>query len=231
LSRDGAPLFDRTGWWDEDCAAFRSLRSVNRFRLRLLQQWVPNGFAGLSIVDLGCGGGLLAAPLAAAGARVVGIDTAPVALAQASARGGENFHGIVGDLTAPPLPDGCADLVLLADVIEHVAAPGAAMATAARLLRPGGSIFVNTISRTLRSRVLAIWAAEGLGYVPRGTHQWDRFVTPAELDALATEQGLARTALVGEAPQLCATLRERAIVLRPSRSTAVGYAALYRRAA
>lgn len=223
--------FDRSGWWDEDCSAFRSLRSVNRFRLDLLHEWFPQGFRGMDLVDLGCGGGLLSVPLATEGARVTGVDVAREALQDASVRGGPNFRAVVADLCTAPLPDSCADLVLLADVVEHVDDPALALAAAARLLRPGGHLFVNTISRTFASLVLAVWAAEGLGFVPRGTHQWERFVTPLELDAMATASGLTRVALVGEAPRLLATLRHRAIVLARSDRTSVGYAALYRRAA
>jgi 2-polyprenyl-6-hydroxyphenyl methylase/3-demethylubiquinone-9 3-methyltransferase len=182
------------------------------------------------VVDLGCGGGLFAAPLAEAGARVVGVDLGHCALRECRAHAGSGLQAVVGDVQNAPIADGCADLVLLADVLEHVPSPQAAVASAARLLRPGGALFVNTIARTRRSRWLAIGLAEGLGYVPRGTHRWADFVQPTELDAMASAAGLVREQRVGEQPMLLRTLRTGAIQLRESRSLAVGYAALYRRA-
>jgi 2-polyprenyl-6-hydroxyphenyl methylase/3-demethylubiquinone-9 3-methyltransferase len=222
------PLFDRGGWWDESQRDFASLRSVTAFRLELLRRWLPDGCTGRTVVDLGCGAGLLAVPLAGEGARVVGVDLARRALA-AGREQSDRWLPVAGDLSAAPLANACADAVLLADVVEHLADPAAAVREAARLLRAGGHLFVNTIHRTVRSRLLAITLGEGLGFVPRGTHRWSSFVTPAELDAMAAAEGLALVARTGEAPRLLRTLAARAVVLRESRSLAVGYASLYRR--
>lgn len=222
-------LFDRDGWWDPACRPFASLRAVSEFRFALLHSWLPRGFAGLCVVDAGCGGGLLAVPAARAGARVVGVDRAARALGEARAQGAGTFLAVQGELGALPLAAGVADLVLLADVLEHVEAPARAVAEAARVLRPGGHLFVNTIDRTLRSRVLAITLGEGLGFVPRGTHRWSKFVRPHELDRMAGAAGLRRVARTGEAPRIWATLRRRAVVLRRSASLAVGYAAMFER--
>ncbi len=224
-------LFDRGGWWDPGCRAFASLRAVSEFRLGLLQRWLPDGGRGLSIVDLGCGGGLLGLPLAAAGARVLGVDIARAALAAGSRRAEGAFQAVAGDLLCPPVVAGAADAVLLADVLEHVDDPCPAVVAAAALVQPAGHVFVNTISRTLRSLLLAIGVAEGFGFVPRGTHRWRRFVKPGELDEMAAAAGLVRIHRIGEAPRLVATLRTGAIRLRESRSLALGYAALYRRVA
>ena len=186
------PLFDRADWWDEGARAFASLRSVTTFRLKLLRQWLPQGFAGRTVVDLGCGGGLLAVPLARAGAHVVGLDLAPKALRAAAAQQSERLLAAQADLAELPLAERSADLVLLADVLEHVDDPAAVVAAAAKVLRPGGALFVNTIHRTLRSRLFAITLGEGLGFIPRGTHQWRLFVRPDELDAMARAAGLVR---------------------------------------
>ena len=229
MSSVAEPLFDRGGWWDPACREFASLRAVTEYRLQLLRRWLP-GLAGMRTVDLGCGGGLLAVPLAEAGAAVLGVDVARAALRAARERGASRLLPIAADLHAVPVRSACADLVLLADVVEHVAAPAVAIAEAARLLRPGGHLFVNTINRTLRSRVFAIWLGEGLGFVPRGTHRWELFVRPDELDAMARAAGLQRVQRDGEAPRLWATLRSGAVALRSSRSLAVGYAALYQKA-
>jgi 2-polyprenyl-6-hydroxyphenyl methylase/3-demethylubiquinone-9 3-methyltransferase len=229
VSSVAEPLFDRDGWWDPACREFASLRAVTEYRLQLLRRWLPR-LAGMSAVDLGCGGGLLAVPLAEAGANVVGVDVARTALRAARGRGAARLLPLQADLHAVPLRPACADLVLLADVVEHVAAPAVAIAEAARLLRPGGHLFVNTINRTLRSRWFAIWLGEGLGFVPRGTHRWQMFVRPDELEAMARAAGLQRVQREGEAPRLWATLRSGAVALRSSRSLAVGYAALYQKA-
>jgi 2-polyprenyl-6-hydroxyphenyl methylase/3-demethylubiquinone-9 3-methyltransferase len=223
------PLFDRDGWWDPRCRAFASLRAVTWFRLGLLRRWLPGDWRGRTVVDLGCGGGLLAVPLAAQGAAVLGIDLARVALRAGRARGAATFLPLAGDLLRCPIRSGSVDVALLADVLEHVPAPAAAVHEAARLLRPGGRLFVNTIDRSRRARWLAVTLGEGLGFVPRGTHDWRLFVRPAELDAMAAAAGLRRIARVGEAPRLLRTLRERAVVLRESRRITAGYAALYER--
>jgi len=214
------PLFDRDGWWDVQCRAFASLRSVSSFRLALLRRWLPGEWGQRRVVDLGCGGGLLAVPLARAGARVVGVDLARQALRDGAAQQQDRFLPVAGDLAAPPVAAARADLVLLADVLEHVADRASVVAAAAGLVRPGGHLFVNTIHRTLRSRLFAITLGEGLGYIPR-----------AELDHLAHGAGLRLVERTGEKPALLATLRARAVVLRETTSLAVGYAALYRRLA
>ncbi|MCA8951668.1 MAG: 3-demethylubiquinone-9 3-O-methyltransferase [Planctomycetes bacterium] len=223
-------LFDREGWWDPDCAAFRSLRGISEFRLALLRRWLPGDWSTRLVVDLGCGGGLVAIPLAATGARVIGVDVATTALRAATARNEPTFRAVAGDLDGVPVAPALADVVLLADVLEHVARPADAVAAAAGLLRPGGYLFVNTIHRTRRSRLLAITLGEGLGFIPAGTHRWEMFVTPAELDDMGRRAGLELVQRIGEAPRLWRTLRTGAIALRETPSLAVGYAALYRRA-
>ena len=224
-----SPLFDRDGWWDPTCREFASLRAVSAFRLGLLRRWLPGAWAGRTVVDLGCGAGLLGIPLAEAGARVVGVDLARQALEAGRRRGTTTFLPLAGDLVRAPVRSEGADVVLLADVLEHLDDPRTAVSEAARLLRPGGALFVNTIARTLRARLLAITLGEGLGFIPRGTHQWRLFVTPGELDAMAAGAGLVRVERTGEAPRLWRTMANRAVALRESRSLAVGYAALYER--
>lgn len=221
------PLFDRAGWWDPAERAFASLRAVSAFRLALLVEWLGDDLRGRTIVDLGCGGGLLAAPLVDRGAAVVGVDLAATALRDAQAAAPAGFLPVVGDLLAPPVAPACADLVLLADVLEHVARPAEVVAAAAKLVKPGGRLFVNTIARTRRARWLAITLAEGLGYVPKGTHRHDLFVQPEELAAMAAAAGLREVARCGEAPRLWATVRSGAVQLRRSPSLAVGYAMLF----
>lgn len=231
MTASADPLFDRDGWWDPHCRAFASLRSVSAFRLDLLRRWLPGPWRDRVVVDLGCGGGLFAVPLAAAGARVVGVDLARQALQAGARQGEQRFLPVAGDFLAPPVADACADLVLLADVLEHVDDHHGLVAAAGALVRPGGHLFVHTIHRTLRARLLAITLAEGLGFVPRGTHRWRQFVPPDDLERFAVAAGLRLVRRAGEAPRVLATLRTRAIVLRESTSLAVAYGALYRRVA
>lgn len=219
-------LFSRPGWWDEGNRDYASLRAVNELRLTYLRRWTRDWFGGRvprTAIDLGCGGGLLSVPLARTGTFVIGVDRCRTGLAEANARGERTARFVQADLSDLPLQPGCADLVLLADVLEHVAEPSALIARAASLLRPGGALFVNTINRTLRARVLAVWLGEGLGLIPRGTHDPRRFVRPDEVAAFAAANGLRPTHLGGERPHLLASLRRRVAVVGEGRSTAVGY--------
>lgn len=219
-------LFSQPGWWDEHNRAYASLRAVNELRLCYLQRWMRDWFGAghpRTAIDLGCGGGLLSVPLAHTGTLVIGIDRCRTGLAEANARGERTARFLLADLSELPLQPGCADLVLLADVLEHVADPAAVIANASRLLRPGGALFVNTINRTLRARVLAVWLGEGLGLIPRGTHDPRRFLRPDEVAAFAAANGLRPTHVGGERPHLLASLRRRVAVVGEGRSTAVGY--------
>jgi 2-polyprenyl-6-hydroxyphenyl methylase/3-demethylubiquinone-9 3-methyltransferase len=229
-ARNDLALYDRAAdeWWDPDAASFRSLHAVKVFHLAVLRRRYGAALATGRIVDLGCGGGLLSIPLAADGAEVTGVDLSAPSLAAArreAARRGLRCGFVEADLRATPLPDGAADFVLLSDVLEHIEDPGAALREAGRLLRDGGHLFVNTINRTRRASLLAVRIAEGLGYVPRGTHDPRLFVRPDELRDLARAAGLRIEALVGESPRLAATIRHRAIQLRRSRGLGVLYSA------
>jgi len=133
------------------------------------------------------------------------------------------------DLHHAPLPDGCADHVLLADVLEHLEQPACAVMEAARLLRGGGTLYVNTLNRTLLARWLAVYLAEGVGLVPRGTHDPRLFVRPEELDRASAACGLERRRRCGEFPLLLRTLGRRQVHFRPARSLALAYSALYAR--
>jgi 2-polyprenyl-6-hydroxyphenyl methylase/3-demethylubiquinone-9 3-methyltransferase len=231
ILRNDLEIYDRhaQGWWDEQDTQFRSLRSVTEYRLDLLRAWLGD-WEGLRIADLGCGGGLLSVPLAEAGARVFGVDLSAASLVAAREHAPERASFVQSDLCATPFDSGKMDVVLLADVLEHVFEREAAVREAARLLRPGGLLYVNTINRTRRARVFAVTLGEGLGFIPRGTHDPRMFVKPTELDTMAALHDLSRQKLQGEAPLLGETLRQRRIRLRPSRSTAVAYSALYRKA-
>lgn len=226
-------LYDRHAqdWWDVDSAAFRSLHSVNALRVeRLVASLANHGqtLRGALVVDLGCGGGIVAARLASVGGRVVGIDRSFASLR--SARSGCRAAMFVnGDVTRASIRDGAADLVLLCDVVEHLDDYALALHEAARMVKPGGFVYVGTLNRTLRSRLLAVVAAEGIGLVPKGTHDARLFVRPSELAAEATAVGLRPSQTFGEGVRLWSTLRRRRVVPRPSKSLAIAYQALFQK--
>jgi len=186
-------------WWDPE-GPFKPLHRIQPLRLDYILGVVDP--AGWRALDVGCGGGLLAEGLADAGARVTGIEPGESAVAAARTHARENdlgityYHGELGDfLREDP---GEFDLVTCMEVLEHVPDPGELVAQCARLLAPGGLLFFATLSRTLRSYLLAILGAEYvLGWLPKGTHDWDRFITPAEMEAHLRGAGLRMEDLRG----------------------------------
>lgn len=187
-------------WWNPR-GPMASLHRLNPLRLRFIRgaidaHWpdVAASLAPLSgrrALDAGCGAGLLCEPLARLGAEVTGVDAAPenVAAARAHAQGsGLDISYVTGELAV--LDIGTFDLVTSLEVIEHVADKRAFLASLAAVLEPGGLMVLSTPNRTLASRLLLVEGAERLGMVPRGTHDWDDFVTPDELRDLLTEVGL-----------------------------------------
>jgi len=187
-------------WWDPDGAS-SMLHKLNPVRLGYLrdmvdQHWQADerGFrplAGKTALDVGCGAGLLAEPLARLGAKVTAIDVAPevIAVARDHAAGQrlaiDYRHAAVEDL------DSRFDLVTAMEVIEHVADPRAFLICLAARLAPGGLMILSTPNRTARSRLLMITIAEGIGQIPKGTHEHERFITPDEMKAMMAAAGLA----------------------------------------
>ena len=232
--RNDLDIYERHAdeWWQTESKTFRSLHQVNRLRLEVLQRWVPDEIRGRDLVDLGCGGGLLSEPLARMGARVIGIDISGRSLQVAREHAAE-FRArpryLCADVRRTPLASRSYQGVLLADVLEHLNDPRTAIREASRLLQPGGWLYVNTINRTLLARCLVVSCAEGLGLIPRGTHDPRLFIRPAELTAVAAEAGLRRVEFIGEAPCVLGSLIDRAVRLRVSRSTAVAYSMLFRK--
>ncbi len=235
MPRNDLGLYDRLAdaWWDTEAPPFRSLHSVNALRVeRLAAALAERGvaLAGLRVVDLGSGGGIVANALTARGARVVCVDRSLPSLGAAQNRSPNTPLGAVcADIERPPLRPGTADLVVLADVLEHVDHPASVLRAGAELLRPGGHLFAGTLNRTLRSRILAVTLAEGVGLVPRGTHDPKRFIRPAELRRAASEAGLRHIQDLGEGVRVLATVARRRIVACPSSSLAVAYQSLFYR--
>lgn len=199
-------------WWDPD-GAFRALHRLNPVRLDYIRDHAGAHFGrrlaggdtltGLRVVDVGCGGGLLTEPMARLGATVIGLDPAPetVAAAQAHAEGaGLEIDYRAGDAEALAAAGERFDIVLNMEVVEHVADMPAFMAACCALVAPGGLMFVSTINRTAKAFALAIVGAEYLlGWLPRGTHSWEKFLTPDEIGAELAGGGLrlgSRTGVV-----------------------------------
>ncbi len=196
-------------WWDP-AGAFAPLHRLNPVRIgfirdRLLRHFGRDPrslspFAGLSLLDIGCGGGLVAEPMARLGFAVTAIDADATALAVARAHAAA--MGLAIDYRAAAVEDLGAgagvDVVLALEVVEHVRAPHDFLGAAARLVRPGGALIAATINRTARSFLFAIIGAEYvLRWVPRGTHRWEKFVRPAELAAGLRAGGLVPREICG----------------------------------
>jgi 2-polyprenyl-6-hydroxyphenyl methylase/3-demethylubiquinone-9 3-methyltransferase len=191
---------DASSWWDE-AGPFAPLHKLNPVRMGYirmqicahfgLSQTSLKPFTGLKILDIGCGGGLVCEPLARLGGSVTGADADPVAIGVA-----RDHASVMGlDITyknegAENIRDSF-DAVLALEIIEHVSNPEDFVKHCARLLKPGGIVIFSTLNRTAKSYALGIVAAEYiLGWVPKGTHTWQKFFKPSELSRMARAAGL-----------------------------------------
>ena len=190
-------------WWDTE-GKFKPLHLMNPCRLdyitsqitaefdRDLTQALP--FAGLRILDIGCGGGLLSEPMARLGAEVVGADAAPRNIPVAQIHAAQSGLSIdYRHTTAEAMAEAGAqfDVVLNMEVVEHVADPLGYLTACQQLLRPGGLMICSTLNRNAKSFAMAIIGAEWvMRWLPKGTHDWAKFITPDELYALITGAGL-----------------------------------------
>jgi len=179
-------------WWDTE-GDFRPLHQINPLRLDWIRQRVD--LAGRRVLDVGCGGGILAEAMATAGARVTGIDAAPAPLAVARlhlAESGTDVEYV--HCTAEALASeraGEYDVVTCLEMLEHVPSPPDVIDACRRLVRPGGDVFFSTINRNPKSFLFAIVGAEYvLRLLPRGTHEYGKFIRPSELEAWARHAGL-----------------------------------------
>ena len=182
-------------WW-RPRGVFAMLHWLAAARGRLVP---PATRYGAVLVDIGCGGGLLAPHLAGKGYRHVGVDLSPAGLRQAREHG---VYGVRGDALAVPLSDGCADVVVAGEILEHVPDLAGAVAQACRLLRPGGLLVLDTLAATALCRFIAITVAEGIPRLaPRGIHDPALLVDRAALCAECARHGV-RLELRGIRPSL-----------------------------
>jgi 2-polyprenyl-6-hydroxyphenyl methylase/3-demethylubiquinone-9 3-methyltransferase len=187
-------------WWDPG-SEMKPLHDINPLRVDWIDE-VAGGLAGRSVVDVGCGGGILSEALARRGAKVTGIDLSDKALGVARLHQLESavavdYRLVSAEAFAAEAP-AAFDIVTCLEMLEHVPDPASTVAACARLVRPGGSVVFSTLNRNAKSYALAVLAAEYvLNMLPRGTHDWSRFLRPSELARFARAAGLDVATLAG----------------------------------
>lgn len=188
-------------WWDPESVMFGPLHRMNPVRLAWIDE-VCGGLQAKRVVDVGCGGGILSEAMAARGARVLGIDVGEKALGVAKLHqletGCEVEYRLVAAETLAATEPAAFDIVTCLELLEHVPDPAAIVAACAALVRPGGLVVIATINRNPKAYALAVVAAEYLlGLLPRGTHDYAKFLTPAEIASFGRRAGLADAAITG----------------------------------
>jgi 2-polyprenyl-6-hydroxyphenyl methylase / 3-demethylubiquinone-9 3-methyltransferase len=179
-------------WWDPG-SEFRPLHTINPVRLEWIE--ASAGVKGKRVLDVGCGGGILAEAMAAKGAQVTGIDLADKALSVAKLHSLESgvqvdYRAISAEALAQEMP-GAFDIVTCMEMLEHVPQPSLVVQACATLVKPGGAVFFSTINRNAKAYALAIVGAEYvLGLLPKGTHDYAKLIKPSELAGFARTAGL-----------------------------------------
>jgi 2-polyprenyl-6-hydroxyphenyl methylase/3-demethylubiquinone-9 3-methyltransferase len=186
-------------WWDPN-SELKTLHEINPLRLDYVER--AAGLKGKEVLDVGCGGGLLSEGMALRGARVTGIDMGEMALKVADLHTLESgvevtYRRVPVEVLAAERP-ASFDLVTCMEMLEHVPNPAEAVAACARLVRPGGHVIFSTLNRNLKSYLMAIVGAEYIvGMLPKGTHEYARFIRPSELDAWVRAAGMHISDLTG----------------------------------
>jgi len=179
-------------WWDKD-SEFKPLHEINPLRLDYIDDFA--GINKLNVLDVGCGGGILAESMAQRGAQVTGIDLAKKSLKVAQLHSLESgvsveYRCVAVEDLAEEVP-GSFDVVTCMEMLEHVPDPESVVRSCARLVKPGGWVFFSTLNRNAKAYLLAVVGAEYvLNMLPRGTHEYARFLKPSELSRMARNAGL-----------------------------------------
>ncbi len=188
-------------WWDEE-GPFAMLHRLNPLRIQYIKDQVSRSFHGLSILDVGCGGGVLSEPLARLGAQVTGLDASEKNISVASLHAQE--QGLPITYVRSSLEDYLAtshqkfDLVIALEVLEHVQNPFSFLEECTSCLKEDGLLFVSTFHRTIKSYILGIVFAEYiLKWVPKNTHHWRQFIKPSEIYKILSPKGFMFKDLVG----------------------------------
>jgi 2-polyprenyl-6-hydroxyphenyl methylase/3-demethylubiquinone-9 3-methyltransferase len=217
-------IYDRLAWWDSDSSLYTLRSALNPARFPYLRRTMTETLgidpAGIAVLDVGCGGGLLAEEFAALGCRVTGIDPSSASLVAArthAAQGGLAIEYVEGSGEALPFEDGSFDVVYCCDVLEHVDDVGKTIVEIARVLKPGGAFLFDTINRTLRSNLVMIklmqeW--DSTRCMEPDLHDWKMFIRPGELRRQIENADLSPGPITGIAPKpspprLFALLRAR----------------------
>jgi 2-polyprenyl-6-hydroxyphenyl methylase / 3-demethylubiquinone-9 3-methyltransferase len=188
-------------WWDPESTMFGPLHRMNPLRLEWIER-ISGGLAGKKVVDVGCGGGILTESMAMRGAQALGIDLGEKALGVARLHKLESgaaaeYRLASAEELAVEAP-AAYDVVTCMELLEHVPEPARLVAACAALAKPGAHVIFSTINRNLKSYALAVIAAEYvLGVLPKGTHEYAKFLTPAELASFARRAGLVPADITG----------------------------------
>ena len=188
-----------TRWWDPE-SEFRTLHQINPLRLEFINERAP--LEGKKVLDMGCGGGILSESMATRGARVTGIDMGEKPLAVAKLHLKESglevdYRQTTAEALAIEEPKSF-DIITCMEMVEHVPNPASVINACSRLVRPGGELFFSTINRTPKAWLFAIVGAEYLlNILPKGTHTYEKFIRPSELEKWARESGLVSKEITG----------------------------------
>ncbi len=188
-----------TRWWDPE-SEFRTLHQINPLRLEFINERAP--LEGKKVLDMGCGGGILSESMATRGARVTGIDMGEKPLAVAKLHLKESglevdYRQTTTEALAIEEPESF-DIITCMEMVEHVPDPASVINACSRLVRPGGELFFSTINRTPKAWLFAIVGAEYLlNILPKGTHTYEKFIRPSELEKWARESGLVSKEITG----------------------------------
>jgi 2-polyprenyl-6-hydroxyphenyl methylase/3-demethylubiquinone-9 3-methyltransferase len=188
-------------WWDKN-SEFKALHDINPLRLKYIKELCGGSLKDKKILDIGCGGGILSESMALEGAIVTGIDMAEAGLEVAKLHLLES--GLDVDYQKIPAEEfvkkhpGEFDIVTCLEMLEHVPDPSSIVSSCSKLIKKDGSIFFSTINRNPKSYIFAIVGAEYvLNLLPQGTHDWDRFIQPSELDDWARKSDLGLKNIIG----------------------------------
>ena len=201
MQRNNLSFYDQwaSEWWDK-AATVAPLDRLNPLRFLFFDRYIPI-WQGLRVLDLGCGGGFTCEFLAKRGAIVTGLDLSAACIEAASLHAGKAGLSIryqQGKGESLPFENSAFDVVVCVDVLEHVESPAQTIAEVSRVLQPGGQFCFDTINRTWQSKLVMIWLLENiLRQIPCGIHDWQKFITPTELNAVLTQQGLTTHSIAG----------------------------------
>lgn len=186
-------------WWDPD-SEFKPLHDINPLRLDYIDNCA--GLSGKNVLDVGCGGGILSESMAQRGAKVTGIDMGSTPLSVARLHLHESGAQVdYRQITVEDLAEeqaGSFDIVTCMEMLEHVPDPSSIVQACSKLVKPGGHVFLSTLNRNPKSYLLAVIGAEYLlKLLPKGTHDYQKFIRPSELDAWSRKSGLSFNEIVG----------------------------------